>query len=80
VGTGDHAAVTDQHHVRETEALLQLADLRGQRAQVSDIALEHLDRDQPAITVTEQAIDDLQPVRPAVAAHMGKPRSTTSNS
>ena len=52
----------------ETEPLLQLADLRGQGARVPDIALEHLDRDRPTITVTEQAVDDLQPIRPTVTA------------
>ena len=52
----------------ETEALFQLADLRGQGARVPDIALEHLDRDRPAITVTEQAVDDLQPIRPTITA------------
>ena len=67
-GAGDHAAVADQYHVLETEALFQLADLRGQSARVPDIALEHLDRDRPAITVTEQAVDDLQPIRPTITA------------
>ena len=42
---GDHAAVADQHHALDPEALLELADLAGQRRRVADIAFEHFDRD-----------------------------------
>ena len=44
----------------EVEALLELADLRGERLRVGDIAREHLDRHRAAIGGAQQAIDDLQ--------------------
>jgi hypothetical protein len=67
-GRRDHAAVTDQHQMLEPEPLPQFVDLCGKRAGVPNITLEHLDGDRPAIAVTKQAIDDLQPIRPTIAA------------
>jgi hypothetical protein len=59
-GLGDHAAVADQHHVVEVEALLQLADLGAERSGVGGVALEHLDGHRAAVGGTQQAVDDLQ--------------------
>ena len=59
-GLGDQAAVADQHHVGEVEALLELVDLRAEGLRVGDVAREHLDRHRATIGGAEQAIDDLQ--------------------
>jgi len=45
---GDHAAVADQHHTIELEALLELGDLGLQRRGIADIAFEDFDRDRAA--------------------------------
>jgi hypothetical protein len=42
--------------------------LRRQGAGVAGVTLEHLDRDRPAVTIAQKAIDDLQPIRSSVAA------------
>ena len=52
----------------QAEAALQLLDLCRQSAGIAGVAFEHLDRDRPTVTVAEQAVDDLQPIRPVVAA------------
>ena len=65
---GDHAAITDQNHMLETEALLQLVDPCCQRAGIAGIPLEHLNSDRPAIAITQQAVHDLRPVRAVIAA------------
>ena len=46
---GDHAAVADQHHMAEAEALLELVDLRRQRRRIAGVAVEHLDGDGAAV-------------------------------
>jgi hypothetical protein len=63
----DHPAVADQHHMRESEARLDLCDLRGERARVGGIALEYFDRHRAAIRGAQQAVDDLQLALLAVA-------------
>ena len=65
---GQHSAVADQHHPLEREPLPQLLDLGGERRRVGRIAVEHLDRHRQSLARAEQAVDDLQPVRPMVAA------------
>ena len=59
-GAGDHAAVPDQHHPRQPEALFELVDLRRQCRWIGGVAFEHLDRHRTAIGSTEQAVNDLQ--------------------
>ena len=68
---GDHAAIADQDHMVEVEALLEFLDLCRQRHRVGCVAVEDLDRNRAAVGGTEQAIDDLQRAAAAVAAHMG---------
>ena len=63
----DHPAVADQHHMRQREALLDLVDLRGERARIGGIALEYLDRHRAAVRRAQQAVDDLQLALFAVA-------------
>src|SRR4029450_10281047 len=76
---GDHAAVADQHHVLEAEALLELGDLGGQRGGIAGVALEHLDGDRAAVRGAEQAVGDLQLARLAVAAVAARgPRSAAA--
>jgi hypothetical protein len=68
---GDHAAIADQHHMVEVEALLELGDLAGQRRRIGSVAVEHFDGDRATIRGAEQPVDDLQgPLAavPAVAA------------
>ncbi len=65
---GEHAAVADQDHVAQPEALLQLGDLSRDGGRIGGIALEHLDRDRTAVRGTEQADHQLRPVATAVAA------------
>ena len=67
-GRGDHAAVADQHHALDTEARLQLLDLRFQRRRIRRVALEHFDRDRQAVARAQQAVDDLQAVTAMIAA------------
>jgi len=57
---GDHAAVADQHHTIELEALLELGDLGLQRRGIADIAFEDFDRDRAAILAAQQSENDLQ--------------------
>jgi transposase len=64
---GDHAAVADQHHAVEVEALFQLLDLRGKRFRIAGIALEHLDRHGATVSRAQQAVDDLHLALFAVA-------------
>ena len=65
---GDHAAVADQHHMAEAEALLELVDLRRQRHRIAGVAVEHLDGDRATVRGAEQAVDDLQRALLAVTA------------
>src|SRR5512143_1845054 len=67
-GTGDHAAVADQHHPLQFEAPLQLGNLRRQRLRIAGVAFEHLDRHRAAVGGAQQPKDDLRPVGTAVAA------------
>lgn len=67
---GDHAAITHQNDVAQAKAPFELVDLRGERAGVAGIAVEHLDRDWPSLTVAEQPVDDLQAIGPVITAHM----------
>src|SRR6195256_4072424 len=57
---GDHAAITDQHHAIEVEALLELGDLGLQRRGIADIAFEDFDRDRATILAAQQSENDLQ--------------------
>ena len=65
---GQHAAVADQHHVAQPEALLQLGDLRGHGGWIGGVAFEYLDRDRTTIRGTQQADHQLRPVAAAVSA------------
>ena len=65
---GDHAAVADQDHMVEVEALLELLDLGRQGHRIGGVAVKHLDGDRAAVGGAEQAVDDLQRALPAVAA------------
>ena len=56
---GDHAAVTDQHHAIEIDALLELGDLGLQRRGIANIAFEYFDRDRATI-LAAQPEHDLQ--------------------
>ena len=51
----------------EREALLDLVDLRGERARIGGVALEYLDRHRAAVRRAQQAVDDLQLALLAVA-------------
>ena len=64
----DHAAIADQHHALDPEALLELADLAGQRRGVADIAFEHFDRNRTALGRAQQPEHDLQLAPLAIAA------------
>ena len=57
---GDHAAVTDQHHAIEIEALLELGDLGLQRRGIANIAFEYFDRDPATILAAQKPEHDLQ--------------------
>ena len=64
----DHAAVADQDHMSETEALLELLDLRCQGSGSATLPLEYLDRHRTTIAGAQQTENDLQLVAFAVAA------------
>jgi hypothetical protein len=64
----DHAAIADQHDMLEPEPLLELGNLGGERLRIGGVAVEHLDRDRASVRRAEQAIDDLQGSRAAIAA------------
>ncbi len=64
---GDHAAIADQHHAFEPEALLELGDLARQRRRIPDIAFEHFDRDRAAFGRAQKPEHDLQLAGFAVA-------------
>ena len=53
--------------MRQREALLDLVDLRGERARIGGVALEYLDRHRAAVRRAQQAVDDLQLALLAVA-------------
>jgi hypothetical protein len=63
-----HAAVADQHQMPKPEPALQRRDLCGQGGGIAGVACEHLDGDRAAVTVAQQAIDDLRPIGPTVPA------------
>ena len=67
-GAGDQAAVADQHHPLQPEAVLDLGNLTGERGRIGGIAFEHLDRDRTAVGGAQQPDDDLRLVAPTVAA------------
>ena len=64
----DHPAVADQDHPVELETLFELANLRRQRAGITDITVKHLDRHGAALGGTQQPVDDLPLARFAVSA------------
>ena len=66
-GAGDQAAVADQHHPLQPEAVLDLGNLTGERGRIGGIAFEHLDRDRAAVGGAQQPDDDLRLVAPTVA-------------
>ena len=51
----------------EREALLDLVDLRGERARIGGVAFEHLDRHRTTVARAQQTVDDLQLALLAVA-------------
>ena len=51
----------------ERETALDLVDLRGERARVGGVALEHFDRHRAAVRRAQQTVDDLQLALLAVA-------------
>jgi hypothetical protein len=65
---GDHAAVADQHHMAEAEALLELVDLRRQRRRIASVAVEDFDCHRTTVRGAEQAVDDLQGALLAITA------------
>ena len=65
---GQHAAIADQHHVAQPEALLQLGDLGGHGGRVGGVAFKHLDRNRTTIGGTQQADHQLPPVAATVSA------------
>jgi hypothetical protein len=56
----DRATVTDQHHVVESQALLELGHLARQRHRISRGAFEDRDGHRTAVRSAEQTVDDLQ--------------------
>ena len=57
---GDHAAVTNQHHIGEAESLAQLIDLSGDGFGIGSIAGKNFNGDRASGSVGEEAKDDLQ--------------------
>ena len=64
---GDHAAVSDQHDVRNPETLLHLLDLSRQRRGIANIAFENLDRHRTSLCRAHKAEHDLKLVAFAIA-------------
>jgi len=58
-GGGDHAAVADQGDAAHPEAVLDLADLRGQGGGIAGVSSEDLDGEWAAVGGAEQAEDHL---------------------
>src|SRR6202030_3503480 len=67
-----HAAVTDEHHALEPEALLEVAQHIGNGVGVASIAGEDMMRDRPAVD-HDQTDQDLPIARLAVAAVAVRP-------
>ena len=59
-GLRQHPPIGDHHHRAEPEAPAELLDLAAHCGGVRSVALEDLDRDGAALTVAQQAEDDLQ--------------------
>ncbi len=57
---GDQAAVADHHYPVQGEAVLELLDVRAQRAGVRGVAREDFDRHRAAVPVAEQSEGDLR--------------------
>src|SRR5680860_11521 len=57
---GDHAAVTDHHHLVEPKALPQLVDRGDERARIRGVAGKDLDRQGPALDVGHEPVVDLR--------------------
>ena len=72
-----HAAVTDEHHAFESEALLEVAQHIGNSVGVASIAGEDMMRDRPAVD-HDQADQDLPIARLAVAAVAVRPERRRS--
>jgi hypothetical protein len=67
-GLGGHAAIPDEDDMAQREALFELGDLRRQRPRIGGVTVKHLDCDGATVGGAQQAIDDLQFIRLAVAA------------
>ena len=57
---GQHAAVADQHHPKQSETAPELVDLHAHGGRVGGVAVEHLDRHRTPLGVAQQAELDLQ--------------------
>ncbi len=66
-GLGDHAAVADQGHALQAEALAQDLHASGEGVRVGGVAGEGLDGDGVALGAAQQAVDDLGAVGAVVA-------------
>ncbi len=66
-GLGDHAAVADQGHALQAEALAQDLHASGEGVRVGGVAGEGLDGDGAALGAAQQAVDDLGAVGAVVA-------------
>ncbi len=64
---GDHAAVADQGHALQAEALAQDLHASGEGVRVGGVAGEGLDGDGAALGAAQQAVDDLGAVGAVVA-------------
>ena len=66
-GLGDHAAVADQGHALQAEALAQDLHASSEGVRVGGVAGEGLDGDGAALGAAQQAVDDLGAVGAVVA-------------
>ena len=62
------ASVPDEHDFAQAKTLLDLLDLRGDRARIARITIEDLHRYWPPVARTKKSDDDLQRALLAVAA------------
>ena len=65
---GDHAAIADDDHAADAEAILQLLDLHAQGRGVRGVAVEHFHGDRQPLARAEHAIDDLWSVLAVIPA------------
>jgi hypothetical protein len=59
IRAGEHAAIPDHHHLLQSEALTQLADLRCHGLRIAGVPLENLYRHRAALVIGHQPEDDL---------------------